>query len=119
METEAKVLEAVVLLRQAGRLDLLKEGALAPTRPARRASAGVAAAVAACSPPRVAAADKVRGASRGAGAKGGQGEVLWAGTGWGIPKGFPGAGTRWTASELDPSSKMEGGAACFSGSAGF
>ncbi|KAJ1161002.1 hypothetical protein NDU88_001491 [Pleurodeles waltl] len=44
MESEKKVLEAVALLRQAGRLDLLKEGALAPTRLARRASAGVAAA---------------------------------------------------------------------------
>ncbi|KAJ1126240.1 hypothetical protein NDU88_004648 [Pleurodeles waltl] len=53
MEMEAKVLEAVALLRQAGRMDLLKEGALA-----RRASAGVAAAVGACSLPRVVAADQ-------------------------------------------------------------
>ncbi|KAJ1197594.1 hypothetical protein NDU88_001451 [Pleurodeles waltl] len=66
MEADPKVLEAVTLLRQAGRLDLLKEGALEPGRPARRASAGVAAAVAACSPPRV--AEKVSGVSKGAGA---------------------------------------------------
>ncbi|KAJ1099458.1 hypothetical protein NDU88_004559 [Pleurodeles waltl] len=52
MEQDPKILEAVALLRQVGRLDLLVEGALAPERPARRASAGVAAAVAACSPPR-------------------------------------------------------------------
>ncbi|KAJ1180203.1 hypothetical protein NDU88_005425 [Pleurodeles waltl] len=52
MEQDPKILEAVALLRQAGRLDLLVEGALAPERPARRASTGVAAAVAACSPPR-------------------------------------------------------------------
>ncbi|KAJ1175410.1 hypothetical protein NDU88_000698 [Pleurodeles waltl] len=73
METDAKVLEALALLRQAGRLDLLKDGALAPARPARRASAGVAAAVAACSPPRVAPAGKVRGAASGVGTKGGSG----------------------------------------------
>ncbi|KAJ1216189.1 hypothetical protein NDU88_003795 [Pleurodeles waltl] len=73
MESEAKVLEAFALLRQAGRLDLLKEGALAPTRPACRASAGVGAAVDTSSPPCVAASGKVRGASRGAGAKGGPG----------------------------------------------
>ncbi|KAJ1135602.1 hypothetical protein NDU88_002040 [Pleurodeles waltl] len=77
METEAKVLEAVALLRQAGRIDLLKDGALALTRPARKASAGVAAAVAACSPPRVAPAVKVRGAASGVVTKGGSG----AGTG--------------------------------------
>ncbi|KAJ1176109.1 hypothetical protein NDU88_001392 [Pleurodeles waltl] len=52
MEQDPKILEAVALLRHACRLDLLVEGALAPERPARRASAGVAAAVAACSPPR-------------------------------------------------------------------
>ncbi|KAJ1099148.1 hypothetical protein NDU88_004252 [Pleurodeles waltl] len=92
MEMEAKVLEAVALLRQAGRMDLLKEGALAPARPARRASAGVAAA--ACSPPRVVAADKVRGASWGAGAKGGPGAGKGRSTGQGRvgnPRGFPGS----------------------------
>ncbi|KAJ1096068.1 hypothetical protein NDU88_001214 [Pleurodeles waltl] len=73
MESEKKVIEAVALLRQAGRLDLLKEGALAPTGPARRASAGVEAAVAACSPPRGVAGGKVRGPSWGVGAKGGPG----------------------------------------------
>ncbi|KAJ1164252.1 hypothetical protein NDU88_004697 [Pleurodeles waltl] len=66
---DPKVLEAVALLRQAGRLDLLREGALESGRPARRASAGVAAAVAACSPPRM--VEKVRKVGAGAGARGG------------------------------------------------
>ncbi|KAJ1089132.1 hypothetical protein NDU88_002283 [Pleurodeles waltl] len=54
MDSDAKVLEAVALLKQAGRMDLLKEEALVPGRPARRASAGVATAVADCSPPHAA-----------------------------------------------------------------
>ncbi|KAJ1106187.1 hypothetical protein NDU88_003590 [Pleurodeles waltl] len=66
---DPKVLEAVALLRQAGRLDLLREGALEPGRPARRSSAGVAAAVTACSPPRL--VEKVRGVGTGARARGG------------------------------------------------
>ncbi|KAJ1156129.1 hypothetical protein NDU88_008853 [Pleurodeles waltl] len=115
MEVEAKVMEAVALLRQVGRMDLLKDGALAPGRPACRASAGVAAAVATCSPPRVAGAFKVREASLGAGAKGGfgadKGRFFWAGAWSGIPEGFPGGGTRYTASELETSSEGEGGAA--------
>ncbi|KAJ1185836.1 hypothetical protein NDU88_002623 [Pleurodeles waltl] len=49
MVMDSKVLEALALLQQAGRMDLVKEEALAPGCPARRASAGVAAAVAACS----------------------------------------------------------------------
>ncbi|KAJ1124403.1 hypothetical protein NDU88_002864 [Pleurodeles waltl] len=92
MEVEARVLEAVALLRQAGRMDLLKDGALAPGRPARRASAGVAAAVAACSPPRVAGACKVRGASRGRGRRAGPGRArggFLGGSVVGDPRGFP------------------------------
>ncbi|KAJ1154850.1 hypothetical protein NDU88_007593 [Pleurodeles waltl] len=65
MEMDAKVLEALALLQQAGRMDLVKEEALAPGRPARRASAGVAAAVTACSPPRRAGRAQVRGIARG------------------------------------------------------
>ncbi|KAJ1216161.1 hypothetical protein NDU88_003767 [Pleurodeles waltl] len=61
---DPKVQEALALLRQAGRLDLLKEEALAPGRPARRASAGVAVSVVACSPPRPAHGAQV-GGSRG------------------------------------------------------
>ncbi|KAJ1123602.1 hypothetical protein NDU88_002070 [Pleurodeles waltl] len=90
MDTEAKVREALALLRQAGRLDLLRDGALAPTRPARRASAGVA--VAACSPPRVASAGKVRGAASGVGTKGGPGAGVggfMGGSGLGNPRGLP------------------------------
>ncbi|KAJ1205447.1 hypothetical protein NDU88_000882 [Pleurodeles waltl] len=86
MEVEAKVLEAVALLRQAGRMDLLKDGALAPGRPERRASAGVAAAVAACSPPRVAGACKVRGASRGRGRGVGKGRFSGRERGRGYPR---------------------------------
>ncbi|KAJ1160968.1 hypothetical protein NDU88_001457 [Pleurodeles waltl] len=56
MSHEEQVRTALVLLRQAVRLDLLKEEALAPGRPARRASAGVTAAVMACPPPRAGAA---------------------------------------------------------------
>ncbi|KAJ1131997.1 hypothetical protein NDU88_010327 [Pleurodeles waltl] len=44
MAQDAKVWEALALLQQAGRMDLVREEALAPGHPARRASAGVAAA---------------------------------------------------------------------------
>ncbi|KAJ1097377.1 hypothetical protein NDU88_002497 [Pleurodeles waltl] len=71
MDVDPKVLEAVALLRQAGRMVLLKEGALEPGHLVRRASAGVAATDTACSPPRV--AEKVSGVSRGVGARGGPG----------------------------------------------
>ncbi|KAJ1181898.1 hypothetical protein NDU88_007097 [Pleurodeles waltl] len=66
MERDQKVREALALLRQAGRMDLVKEEALAPGRPVCNASAGVAVAVAACSPPRAAGRAQVRGFSRGA-----------------------------------------------------
>ncbi|KAJ1208798.1 hypothetical protein NDU88_004181 [Pleurodeles waltl] len=56
---DLKVQQALALLREAGRLDLVAPEALAQGRPVRRASAGVAAAVAACSPPRAAASGKV------------------------------------------------------------
>ncbi|KAJ1125543.1 hypothetical protein NDU88_003971 [Pleurodeles waltl] len=62
MEMDSKVLEALELLQQAGRMDLVKEEALAPGRPARRASAGVAAA---CSPPLPAGGAQVRGVAQG------------------------------------------------------
>ncbi|KAJ1169827.1 hypothetical protein NDU88_001715 [Pleurodeles waltl] len=51
MEHNAKVREALALLKQAGRMNLLREEALAPGCPVCRASAGVAAVVAACLPP--------------------------------------------------------------------
>ncbi|KAJ1175080.1 hypothetical protein NDU88_000371 [Pleurodeles waltl] len=78
MEFVAEVLEAMALLKQAGRMDLLKEEALMPGRPARRASAGVAAAVAAWSPSRAAGGTQVKGVARGAVVK--------------AVKGVPGAG---------------------------
>ncbi|KAJ1170920.1 hypothetical protein NDU88_002791 [Pleurodeles waltl] len=61
---ESKVQQALALLREAGRLDLVAPEALAQGHPVRRASAGVAAAVAACSPPRAAASGKMN-AGRG------------------------------------------------------
>ncbi|KAJ1174333.1 hypothetical protein NDU88_006155 [Pleurodeles waltl] len=66
MDVDAKVLEAVALVKQASRTDLLREEALVPGHPARRASAGVAAAVAASSPPRATGGSQVRGVARGA-----------------------------------------------------
>ncbi|KAJ1137084.1 hypothetical protein NDU88_003497 [Pleurodeles waltl] len=91
---DSKVQQALALLREAGRLDLVAPEALAQGRPVRRASAGVAAAVAACSPPRAAASGKVNagrgravreagsGAGRAARGHGGVGsrvgEALWA-----------------------------------------
>ncbi|KAJ1128498.1 hypothetical protein NDU88_006876 [Pleurodeles waltl] len=73
MAQDAKVQDALALLKQAGRMDLVREEALAPGRPARRASAGVAVAVAACSPPRAAAGIQVRGVARGGGREAGPG----------------------------------------------
>ncbi|KAJ1160493.1 hypothetical protein NDU88_000995 [Pleurodeles waltl] len=46
------VRRAWALLVMAGRMYLVKEEALCPLRPARKAASGVAAAVIACSPPR-------------------------------------------------------------------
>ncbi|KAJ1137544.1 hypothetical protein NDU88_003942 [Pleurodeles waltl] len=65
MAEESKVRSALALLRQAGRMDLVREEALAPGRPVRRASAGVAAAVAACLPPRAGTGWQVRLVGRG------------------------------------------------------
>ncbi|KAJ1157286.1 hypothetical protein NDU88_010001 [Pleurodeles waltl] len=67
MEIDGKVAEAVELLKEAGRLDLLREEALITGRPVRKASAGVATAVVACSPPR-AATMQVKGVAQGAAA---------------------------------------------------
>ncbi|KAJ1104472.1 hypothetical protein NDU88_001884 [Pleurodeles waltl] len=44
--------QALHLLRQTGRVDVVQESALAKTQPLRRAASGVAAAVWPCSPPR-------------------------------------------------------------------
>ncbi|KAJ1082599.1 hypothetical protein NDU88_002764 [Pleurodeles waltl] len=49
---EDKVRVALALLQQAGHMDLVRPEVLAAERPVRRASAGIAAAVLACSPPR-------------------------------------------------------------------
>ncbi|KAJ1191489.1 hypothetical protein NDU88_000805 [Pleurodeles waltl] len=49
---DARVVRAMELLKKAGRLDLLAAPAAPRDRPVRRAASGVAAAVAACSPPR-------------------------------------------------------------------
>ncbi|KAJ1197918.1 hypothetical protein NDU88_001762 [Pleurodeles waltl] len=52
---DARVQEALRILREAGRLDLIQGELGAPSRPPRRASGGVAAAVLACSESRGAA----------------------------------------------------------------
>ncbi|KAJ1156030.1 hypothetical protein NDU88_008755 [Pleurodeles waltl] len=49
---DARVAEAMRLLREAGRLDLLADGVACRERPMRQAASGVTAAVAACSSPR-------------------------------------------------------------------
>ncbi|KAJ1089977.1 hypothetical protein NDU88_003117 [Pleurodeles waltl] len=99
---------ALALLQQAGRVALVRTEALATGRPVRRASAGVAAAVMACSPPRaVASVSKVRGVGRGAGGPGTEGEA-WAGRGragrrlWelrGLPRGRGVPGLRFGKGE--------------------
>ncbi|KAJ1154104.1 hypothetical protein NDU88_006860 [Pleurodeles waltl] len=100
MAQDEQVRAALALLRQAGRLDLVKEEALAPGHPARRASAGVAAAVVACSPPRAGAASlQVRRGGKGVGgpskvgkaAEGQRRDVKRNGRGRG-PRASPGAG---------------------------
>ncbi|KAJ1090727.1 hypothetical protein NDU88_003856 [Pleurodeles waltl] len=54
MAAEGKVQQALRLLEEAGRLDLVRPGAAAAARPVRKAASGVATAVMACSPPRCA-----------------------------------------------------------------
>ncbi|KAJ1163736.1 hypothetical protein NDU88_004189 [Pleurodeles waltl] len=49
---EEKVHQALALLEQARRMDLVRPEAFGPVRPARTGLSGVAAAVLACSPPR-------------------------------------------------------------------
>ncbi|KAJ1112797.1 hypothetical protein NDU88_001058 [Pleurodeles waltl] len=57
---DAKVQEALRLLREAGCLNLLQGGMGGPLRPLRRASSGVAAAVLACSASRSAAGRQLK-----------------------------------------------------------
>ncbi|KAJ1209125.1 hypothetical protein NDU88_004503 [Pleurodeles waltl] len=49
---DPRVIRALELLQEAGRLDLVAAPAAPRVHPVRRAASGVAAAVAACSPPR-------------------------------------------------------------------
>ncbi|KAJ1139839.1 hypothetical protein NDU88_006203 [Pleurodeles waltl] len=94
MSQDEQVRAALALLRQAGRLDLLREEALALARPARQASAGVTAAVMACSPPRAGAASlKVRRGGKGAGGPSREG-APWEGHGWDGRKHREGRGPR-------------------------
>ncbi|KAJ1108531.1 hypothetical protein NDU88_005907 [Pleurodeles waltl] len=60
---DQRVIRAMELLKEAGRLDLIAAPAAPRARPARRAASGVAAAVVACSPPR--GRQQVSGAGRG------------------------------------------------------
>ncbi|KAJ1126763.1 hypothetical protein NDU88_005169 [Pleurodeles waltl] len=94
---EDKVRKALALLEQAGHMDIVRQEALGPLCLPRRASAGVAAAGMACSPPRTTrmVSPQVRRGGRGKGgpwrkgaawAAGGACEVGPAGAG---PKGNP------------------------------
>ncbi|KAJ1107451.1 hypothetical protein NDU88_004841 [Pleurodeles waltl] len=49
---DQRVIRAIELLKEAGRLNLIAAPAAPRVRPVRRAASGVAAVVAACSPPR-------------------------------------------------------------------
>ncbi|KAJ1210407.1 hypothetical protein NDU88_005771 [Pleurodeles waltl] len=70
---DLKVQQALALLWEAGRLDLVAPEALAQGRPVRRASAGVGAAVVACSPPCAAGSGKVSAGRGRAGREAGPG----------------------------------------------
>ncbi|KAJ1098236.1 hypothetical protein NDU88_003352 [Pleurodeles waltl] len=90
---DEKVQKALALLEQAGRVDIVQPEALGLLRPVRRASAGVAAAVMACSP--LCAARMVAQVRRGKGGPGRKGEA-WVvggagkvGPAWTGPKGNP------------------------------
>ncbi|KAJ1142761.1 hypothetical protein NDU88_009074 [Pleurodeles waltl] len=76
---DRRVIQAMKLLREAGRLDLLVEGTAHKDRPVQRVASGVAAAVAACSPPRrsqVRATPQVRRVGGGRGRSRGSGGVF-------------------------------------------
>ncbi|KAJ1188757.1 hypothetical protein NDU88_005514 [Pleurodeles waltl] len=78
---EENVRKALALLEQAGRLDLVRLEALAPERPACQASAGLAAAVLACSPLRATSSGvQLRKGARVVGGPGRRG-AAWAGPG--------------------------------------
>ncbi|KAJ1129387.1 hypothetical protein NDU88_007758 [Pleurodeles waltl] len=93
---EEKVRQALALLEQVGCMDLVQPEAFGPLRPTRRSSAGVAAAVMACSPLRAGkTSSQVRRGGRAPGGLGkngaaragrGAGEM---GPAWGSPKGNP------------------------------
>ncbi|KAJ1166511.1 hypothetical protein NDU88_006911 [Pleurodeles waltl] len=90
---EEKVRQALALLEQAGRMDLVRPEALGPLRLAHRALAGVVAAVMACSPPRAGkTASQVR---RGGRAQEGPGRksAAWGGRG-AVKGGVAGGGLR-------------------------
>ncbi|KAJ1186843.1 hypothetical protein NDU88_003623 [Pleurodeles waltl] len=70
---DTMVQEAFRLLREAGRLDLVKSGVGGPSRPTPRASSGVAAAVLACSESR-GAASRTMVSGRGGGRARARGE---------------------------------------------
>ncbi|KAJ1180548.1 hypothetical protein NDU88_005769 [Pleurodeles waltl] len=69
---DQRVLRATELLKEAGRLDLLTAPAARRERPVRRAAGGVAAAVAACSPPRGSQKRPAPQVSRAGGRRGGR-----------------------------------------------
>ncbi|KAJ1137379.1 hypothetical protein NDU88_003788 [Pleurodeles waltl] len=85
MVVDAKVQEALRLLREAGRQDLVREEVIQASHPARRAAGGVATAVLACSSPRRVSAKALDvsamcgGRVQGEVRRGGEGEPLFVG----------------------------------------
>ncbi|KAJ1162435.1 hypothetical protein NDU88_002903 [Pleurodeles waltl] len=75
---DPRVRQAIRLLEEAGRLDLLAEDGARRERPARQAASGVAAAVAACSPPR-GRGDRSKRVPQGRGSGAGRGRAGKAG----------------------------------------
>ncbi|KAJ1127202.1 hypothetical protein NDU88_005605 [Pleurodeles waltl] len=81
-----KVQEAFWLLSEAGRLDLVRDGALGPPLQARRAASRVAVAILACSPPHSVSATKTAVSVRGRGrARGSRRKEVGTGQGGLLP----------------------------------
>ncbi|KAJ1101749.1 hypothetical protein NDU88_006813 [Pleurodeles waltl] len=108
---DPKVRQALALLKEAGRLDLVAPEAFGAGCPVRRASAGVAAAVAACSPPRSTGREKVSALGGRAGeeagrvsSRAGRGRARGSGLAGEAPRASPKArqGKRARAGVLKP-----------------
>ncbi|KAJ1125870.1 hypothetical protein NDU88_004285 [Pleurodeles waltl] len=86
---DRRVIQAMQLLRKAGRLDLLVENDARRDRPVWRAESGVAAAVAACSPPRRIRVRSAPQGERSGSEDGDPGELLTGSAPWEEEKAGP------------------------------